>query len=246
MPDDDLLASMYGADYEQFLTAEEAHSGQIGTQRVLNRLENRAKGWFLDYGCGGGSLLVETAKLGWKCFGVDFDRPATDTLAEAGNLSVVPKLDDLPDEVTFDVIHLGDVIEHLTDVNSQIPAILSRLKRGGEIIAQGPLDANLNVFLLGLKLKKLLRPSISDMPPYHVSLATLKGQNSFFERFGLEKIEMSVFETSHPAPEHLRISDLADIRLTSLFLLRKVSQVISLLFPSKMGNRYFYIGRKIA
>lgn len=246
MPDEAALASMYGADYEQFLTVEEAHSGRQGTERVLKRLKSKKAGNFLDYGCGGGSLLTGASKLGWKCYGVDFDRPATDTLATSGSLTVLRTLDELPYEITFDVIHMGDVIEHLTDVNQQIPQILERLKPGGELIAQGPLEANFNLFLLGLKLKKFLRPSDSDMPPYHVSLATLKGQTLFFKRVGLDKIELSIFETSHPAPETLGSRELRSPRLTSLFLLRKTSQIISAIFPTRMGNRYFYIGRKIA
>jgi SAM-dependent methyltransferase len=244
MPDEDDLAQMYGEDYGQFLDVETAHSGNDGSRRVLDHLATLKPGNFLDYGCGAGSLLRSVSELGWKCFGVDFDRSNTTRIREKQEIEVAGDLSDIDDAICFDVVHFGDVLEHLTDVNTQIPPILARLSTGGAMIAQGPLEANANLFLYGLRLKRLLRPTDSTMPPYHVSLATARGQRTFFERFGLTETDFSVFETAHPAPDRLTAAELKSPRLTALWAMRAVSQTVSHVSPGMMGNRYFYIGHK--
>ncbi len=244
MPDENDLAKMYGEDYGQFLDVETAHSGNDGSRRVLDHLATLKPGNFLDYGCGAGSLLRAVSELGWNCFGVDFDRSNTTRIREKKEIHVVSDLSDYDGAICFDVVHFGDVLEHLTDVNSQIPPILEHLSTGGAMIAQGPLEANANLFLYGLRLKRLLRSTDSTMPPYHVSLATARGQRTFFERFGLTEAEFSVFETAHPAPEKLTTALLANPRLAALWAMRSTSRMVSSIWPGSMGNRYFYIGHK--
>jgi SAM-dependent methyltransferase len=244
MPDETMLAAMYGEDYQQFLAAEESHSGQEGVIKVLNWLSRQEKGVFLDYGCGAGNMLREIAKLGWDCVGVEFDPATAEKYSRLHSLTIVSALEDLPADFRADAIHLGDVIEHLTDVNRQFPEVLKRLRKNGVIIAQGPLDAHFNLFLLGIRLARLVRSRPSEMPPYHVSLATARGQEMFFTRFNLKKVVFTIFEDAHPAPGRLRLAEITKLRLSGLFLLRKISQAFSKLSGGRLGNRYFYIGRK--
>lgn len=243
MPDTDTLAVMYGENYQQFYSVEASHSGDDGVKKVLNILSKQEKGVLFDYGCGAGNLLKEVSALGWKCVGFEFDAESARKYGQLQGIKIVTDLGELSENFKADVIHVGDVLEHLTDLDTQFPAILKFLREGGILIAQGPLDANFNLFLLGLRLKKLIRNTASDMPPYHVTLTTAKGQEIFFERFGLEKLTYSIFEDSHPAPSSLTLNEARNPRLLGLFLLRKASQTISK-FSSQMGNRYFYVGRK--
>ena len=243
MPDDKTLARMYGEDYAQFISVEEAHSGNEGTSQVLDELGKRAPGMFLDYGCGGGYLLREASRSGWTSYGIDFSRSTTNAIADSGECVIVGSLDEIPSDAKFDAIHMGDVIEHLTDPNRDMPEIIERLNPNGVLIAQGPLEANFNLFLSGLRVKKRIRNTDSTMPPYHVSLATIEGQRKFFARFGLKTVRLDIFETAHPAPE--KAPSLRDVRSTSLFLLRKISQTFSPMLSSTAGNRYFYVGTKV-
>ncbi len=246
MPDRETLAQMYGDDYGQFISLEEAHSGGEGTDNVLQHLRIFDQGTFLDYGCGGGYLLREVSKAGWRTWGTEFDRTATESLKRShGDSVVVEDLDQIPSDILFDAIHMGDVIEHLTDVNTEMTRILGRLKTGGVLIAQGPLEANFNLFLSGLRLKKLLRNTDSTMAPYHVMLATDAGQRELFSRFSLEQIAFEISEAAHPAPETIDLAGLRNVRLASLYLLRKFSQTFSPFISASAGNRYFYVGRNI-
>ncbi|HYP49948.1 MAG TPA: methyltransferase domain-containing protein [Pyrinomonadaceae bacterium] len=245
MPDEETLALMYGDDYQQFLSVESCHSGDDGIRQVIDYLKTREKGVFFDYACGSGVLLSEVAKIGWDTLGFELNVATAEKYSRLHNIKIISDLKDLPEDFRADVIHLGDVLEHLTDVNSQFPPILNLLKENGLIIAQGPLEANLNLFFLGIKLARILRRApISEMPPYHVSLATVEGQRKFFNRFQLQEMVFDVFETAHPAPERIAISDLKNLRKSAFFLLRKVSQTVSAVFPKTMGNRYFYVGSK--
>jgi hypothetical protein len=83
----------------------------------------------------------------------------------------------------------------------------------------------------------------TEMAPYHVMLATSRGQRDFFKRFGLEEIEYSLEEVAWPAPASLRLADLGKPRALVLFVLRRFSQLVSALRPNHWGNRYFYVGR---
>ena len=188
-------------------------------------------------------MLREAARLGWTSYGVDFSRSTTDAISSFADCTLVGRLDEISADVLFDAVHMGDVIEHLTDPNREMPTILERLKPGGVLIAQGPLEANFNLFLSGIRVKKLVRNTDSTMPPYHVSLATIDGQRKFFTRFGLKTVRLDIFETAHPAPE--TAPGLKDMRSTALFLLRRLSQTVSPVLSSSAGNRYFYVGTKI-
>ena len=245
MPGAKALERMYGEEYAQFISAEAAHSGDSGTSRVLAELGKLKPGVFLDYGCGGGHLLGQAARLGWRGYGVDFSRSTTQAITGKLDCTIVGDLREISSDVLFDAVHMGDVIEHLTDPNRDMPAILERLKPGGVLIAQGPLEANFNLFLSALRFKKAIRNTHSTMPPYHVSLATSEGQQEFFRRFGMKQVRFDVFETAHPAPDRLSFADLKNARSTSLFLLRKISQTFSRILSSSAGNRYFYVGTRI-
>ena len=148
-------------------------------------------------------------------------------------------------EAPADALHLGDVIEHLTDLDRQMPAILRLLKPEGVLIAQGPLEANANLFTWVLRLARGVRGrKPPEMAPYHVLLATARGQRALFRRSGLEELEYRLREVSWPAPGVLTAADWRRPRALGLFALRRLSAGISALAPRNLGNRYFYAGRK--
>jgi SAM-dependent methyltransferase len=145
---------------------------------------------------------------------------------------------------SVDVVHLGDVIEHLTDPYRELQQVLRLLKPGGHLVAQGPLEANPTLFVALLKLSRRLRGSpVAEMPPYHVILATARGQKMFFDRLGLGMLMFSMREVSWPAPVRLTPSDLLQLRRCVMFGVRRLSQALSLMRPTRWGNRYFYVGQ---
>jgi SAM-dependent methyltransferase len=246
MPDDETLSQMYGPDYATSFQEEPGIDDPKEALRVVRWLGDRARsrGTFIDYGCGEGKLLVEAAKLDWQAIGVEFDDRVAQRVEQETGARVVSDPSELADAVA-DVLHLGDVIEHLTEVNRLMPEILRLIKPGGLLLAQGPLENSMTVFTATLRLvKSLRRERRTEKAPYHVMLATAGGQRTLFKRFGLEELEYSVREVAWPAPARLSFADLRHPRAVGLFTARRFSQAVSALRPGKWGNRYFYAGRK--
>ena len=243
MPDEETLAHMYGPSYAMSFSPDPAIEDPKEPQRVLDWLRKTERGTFIDYGCGEGQLLQAAAETAWNAVGIEFDEEVVRRLADRTGLKVMTSATALDSEPIADVLHLGDVIEHMTNINEQMPAVLKLIKPGGLLIAQGPLEANFNIFTMGVRFSRSLRPSAkSNLAPYHVMLATKQGQEECFSRFDLTKQEFDVTEVSWPAPTRLLRSDLSRPRAVGLFALRRVSQAVSAI-QSEWGNRYFYVGR---
>src|SRR5207253_2189173 len=108
------------------------------------------------------------------------------------------------------------------------PAILRQLKPGGVLLAQGPLEANANLFFHAIRLaRRLRRGRTLSFPPYHVMLATAQGQRKLFSRHGLTEREFDIEEVSWPAPDRLFGRSLPKPRDLILFALRRASQALS-------------------
>lgn len=244
MPDAETLGLMYGVDYQSSDDYQEtADENSKYPPRALKLLKKLGTGVFIDYGCGKGALLTSAQRMGWESFGVEFSPEVAAQIEQETKIKIFCTAEP-PDSIRADVLHLGDVIEHLTDLDRQMPEILRWLKPGGWLVAQGPLEAHRNLFTFAIKAaRRMKKDSQTTMPPYHVILATSRGQRSFFERFGLTESEYSVFEVDFPAPPKLTFKNLSNPRLAALFGLRKASQAVSAALPGEWGNRYFYCGR---
>jgi SAM-dependent methyltransferase len=248
MPDDALVAEMYGPLYNAVepgdcagFTIEDPKAPQC----VVEWLARSEPGLFVDYGCREGELLAEAARLGWRAGGVELDERVARATAQRTGLMVVTPADSALRPGCADVVHLGDVIEHMTRINEHLPAVLRLLRPGGVLLAQGPLEANANLFTWALRLSRALRGArLVESAPLHVLLATSRGQRALFERFGLVEAEYKVSEVAWPAPSHLSACDLKSPRSIALFALRRCSLLVSALRPDAWGNRYFYAGVK--
>lgn len=243
-----MLARMYGPRYTSVSNPHGVEDPRE-SQRVVAWLRGQPAGTFVDYGCGGGWLLVEADRIGWRAVGVEFDPAVAAETARRVGVRVADRftLNDLLAEGPADALHLGDVIEHLTNPDAEMDRILRLIKPGGYLLAQGPLEANTTLFTSALKLSRRLRKSpVSEMAPYHVVLATARGQRACFDRFGLRHIEFRIQEVAWPAPSRLAFSDLFHARTVGLFALRRLSQTLSAVRPDRWGNRYFYVGQRPA
>lgn len=248
MPHSEVLARLYGPEYQDVL-ADHENGGEREISSVIRHLSavhQSAPGLFVDYGCGRGQLLQEASRLGWRAVGVEFDREVAASVARETGIEVVGG-----DEAhrslrgRADVLHLGDVIEHLTAIHEQMPAVIDLIAPGGILIAQGPLESNTNLFTFALWLARTAgRARSAAMPPYHVLLATAAGQRGLFRRFGLRLLSFEVSEVAWPAPQRIGLRDIGNVRTVGMFTLRLVSQFFSRIGPRDWGNRYFYVGQR--
>ena len=159
MPDHETLAQMYGLGYSESFHEDPHVVDPKQPHRTIEWLGKTGKGTFIDYGCGDGSLLGEAAELGWQTYGVEFDPEVAGRAEGKTGLKIFSDPSALLNEAggPADVLHLGDVIEHLTALDRQMPEILGLLKPGGILLAQGPLEGNPNLFLMFLRLSRSIR-----------------------------------------------------------------------------------------
>jgi SAM-dependent methyltransferase len=240
LPAADVLDSVYGPQYADLVQDPYTVASTKDLAWVLGKLRDRDRpGVFLDYGCGDGELLREVAGLGWKAVGIEYSEAVARSTSAATGLEIASAdaADALP---AADVVHFGDVIEHLTDPLGAVAACLGLLAPDAVVLAQGPLEMGPSLF------SAVVRPGLgggrSEVIPTHLVQATSLGQRLFFVRAGLTQLEFSTSEVDWPAPSSLQPTELRHPRTVALFALRRLSRAVDALVPS-WGNRYRYEGR---
>jgi SAM-dependent methyltransferase len=161
----------------------------------------------LDYGCGTGAFLKALNAEGFVPFGVDFDQAAARFAGENTGCSTltVDEFEELSERLKFDAIHLGDVLEHLPSPESTLRELLSRLKSGGVLFVEGPIEINpspvyWSTYIYGV-IKRIIRPHfIGDHKPTHLYFTCAKQQMAFFTRVSpsLRLQHWQVYETGWP------------------------------------------------
>src|SRR4051812_17791517 len=244
MPDAAMLSLMYGEDFKHQLKPVQNIEHPKDPVAVLAILRTLSMGTFMDYGCGAGDLLAVVRKIDWSAIGVEYDPEVAASVATQVGCPVYTPAEagSLP---RVDVLHLGDVIEHLTRIDQELPEIVKLIKPGGVLISEGPLEVGPTLFNFFLRSFRRItrRFRRTEFAPYHVLLASVRGQRAMFERFDIEEIAYRVSEIAWPAQVRLQVSDLRRPRTAALFVVRKISQLFSSLAPQKWGNRYFFVGR---
>jgi 2-polyprenyl-3-methyl-5-hydroxy-6-metoxy-1,4-benzoquinol methylase len=92
-------------------------------------------GRLLDVGCGSGMFLRQAGRLGWRCWGIDFNAATVEKAranAPEATLSA-GTLDDVATTPAFDLINMTHVLEHLARPRQVLRQCLERLAPGGKL-----------------------------------------------------------------------------------------------------------------
>ncbi len=89
----------------------------------------------LDFGGGNGKLLVSFQRRGHACHLVDYSLEPLPGIEKIGDT-----LEDLPAESTYDVILCSHVIEHLGNPRQTVRDLAVRLREGGIVYGEVPID----------------------------------------------------------------------------------------------------------
>jgi SAM-dependent methyltransferase len=161
----------------------------------------------LDYGCGLGYFLRAIKSLGFVPHGVEYDALAANAAASIAQctVSTIESLGRESSGHLFDVLHLGDVLEHLPFPFKTLSSLLTHVKVGGLLFVEGPLEINPSPVYWSARffgfLKYRLRPSVTYYGvPTHLFRTTAAAQLKFFtNRFpNLQPLYWNIYETGWP------------------------------------------------
>lgn len=125
---------------------------------ITNEISRRGRKKILDIGCGDGSFIIRFKKY-CEVFGVDVSRRAIKIAKEAGidAYTVDVSCEKLPfEDEYFDIVYMGDVIEHLVNPDFAINEAARVIKSNGFLVLSTPnLASWLNRLLLLLGMQPL-------------------------------------------------------------------------------------------
>lgn len=207
VPNSDVFSKMYAkSEYHDTHYVDCNQDTYDESAMLLMRFAPR-NALVLDYGCGIGSFLKATKACGFIPYGVEFDAHAARFAADNIGCTAV-SVDTFfaqCDTTRFDVIHLGDVLEHLPNPAYVLDKLLDYLKPGGLLYVEGPLEINPSPVYWASALfgtiKHWLRPNFVGIgKPTHLFRVGAQQQLAFFLRiepsFNLRYWQ--VYETGWP------------------------------------------------
>ena len=207
-PAGESLASMYAAEYfEQDFRCgrSEANAFDAGAfagenRGLIDAFEGlRPPGRLLEVGSAAGGLLHHAKERGWSVRGVELSEAAVERARAMGLDVVHGDLESarLPD-AGFDLVYMGDVLEHVPDCRAVLAEVARVLAPGGFLYLRGPITTNSLARRLGLACYGALgRDIVLREPPYHLWEFTPGPLSRLARRCGLEIVS---FRQSKIAP----------------------------------------------
>jgi len=151
-----------------------------------------APGRLLEVGCAAGWLLERAVARGWKVKGVEPSASAA-TFARSlgldvfeGELAAARLL-----ESSFDLVYMGDVLEHVPDCRATLGEVRRVLAPGGFLYLRGPITTHSLARSLALALYGAMgREIVLREPPYHLWEFTPRSLERLARAVGFEAVRM--------------------------------------------------------
>jgi trans-aconitate methyltransferase len=245
------IQKLYSLEYVSNLSETEVDS-QIECNNSANRftqLQEYLKAHhfleesqFLDYGCGASPETFEVArKFGLNPSGMEYSQDVRQKVMANSKVTVFSREDILKSEKMYDVIFLGDVLEHLIEPKLELEMLKTKLKPNGVLIAQGPLQAAWTFTHLAVMVYSICTGQrLSKFPPYHVSLATRNSMLKLLDSSGFSSTKIKCTEVTWPAPESTSLISKPSLRDFVLISCKAVDKATSRVVK-KYGSRYFSV-----
>lgn len=158
---------------------------------LLDRFERfRGRGRLLEVGCASGWLLKHAAERGWSVTGVEL---SADAVAHARSLGLTVHEGALEDvtlpESAFDLVYMGDVLEHVPDCRDSAARVAKLLAPGGHFFLRGPITTHSMARALALGASGAMGKAIVlREPPYHLWEFTPRSLATLMRAVGLEPV----------------------------------------------------------
>lgn len=169
-----------------------------------------ANGNILDIGCATGNFLHALKKNGYTVKGIELSEYASEYGKKNFGIDIINKPYDfnlLNHELLenhFDVILMGDVLEHFTNPTEAIELTHKILKPGGVAVIQLPGTLNLISSKIAFFIYRMIGSQKTMLiPPYHLTEFNAKTARRMFEKCGFNNIKIKQ-DIKHPSTITLR------------------------------------------
>jgi SAM-dependent methyltransferase len=176
----------------------------------------RQNGILLEVGCAGGAMLAEARDQGFETLGVELNAAMAQWGREKLGLDIrIGTLEDqaFPDN-SFDVIFLGDVIEHLPHPLETLAELRRVLRTNGLLVLAYPMELH-NISAKVRKLFGLRRQS--PHKPYHLFYYHTSNLRKLLERSGFHELMTQQDKSIRTRPWHVRLLDELNRAVTNVF-----------------------------
>jgi N-acetylglucosaminyldiphosphoundecaprenol N-acetyl-beta-D-mannosaminyltransferase len=190
------LAALYSKQAGYFVTATpDLSATSPQPARRLHHLLAAAgiqRGRLLDVGCATGQLIYHMARLGWQTTGIDVNADAVAVARQNGLDVAESTLEGLSSaDAFFDVIHMGDVLEHVQRPQHALLAARRLLRPGGLLVLRTP-NADCSFARATLRLSRWLGlPWAWSEAPYHLYEFSPETLARLIDSAGLTVTELS-------------------------------------------------------
>ncbi len=207
-----VLGEYYSEDKEDIEEIRERYK-DVSTF-LLDEIEKHSSGGkVLDVGCGYGFFLLNAMEKGWDAFGTDLSEKAIEYAKKEQNLQNVV-CSDLYEDIfpgqKFDSVNLTNVLEHVPSPTKTLNDCGRLLDENGVLTVRVP---NMEFNDVKRKLSSVLRlfklaseahlTYLSTAPPTHLSGFSSRTLRKYFDKAGLETIEIKPSKLSTAAEESI-------------------------------------------
>jgi len=147
----------------------------------------KEKGNFLDIGCGTGRIVYTAKMCNWNAEGIDLNKDTVERAKKKGLNIKYSNIDDFKGKKNYyDVINMGDLIEHVRNPNETIRKAKELLGEKGKLFISTP---NINSFFpkYSFWISKIFKiPWSHPSPPYHLFEFSNRNFPKFLEKEGFK------------------------------------------------------------
>lgn len=180
------------------------HEGSYFDTGTLDRLVDetllekiarfKTDGTFLEIGCAGGALLDAARRRGYTVNGVEFADAAAEFARSHFGLDVrTGQLKEMRFPSShFDVVFMGDVIEHLPTPLEELAEVFRIMRQDGILVIACPTQTNTMFSRAGFWVYRLLGKKVTvQLPPYHLFEYRPSSLRRILQSVGFEVLDIS-------------------------------------------------------